>query len=300
MSTQYRAAPARRVVVTGVGGPAGQAAVQALAERGYHVVGVDMAELAERPAGLASFARVPAAADPGFMDTLEVVLRQQACTWLFPTVCDELPVIARRSDAVRAAGVSLFVSSLGRISICRDKWWTATVLQEHGIAVPRSARGDAEHHIINRLGRPLVSRPRTGRGGRDVTVHDGVVAPPPDRSLIWQQFMPGTEYDVQLLMDPAGGPCPLCLGVFAKTGLREGRTGNATGLERVDVPAVADIAVAAAMAMELRGPIDMDIRNDAQGLPHVLEINPRIGAHALRMPEQFDEMTSLHQGGQLG
>jgi carbamoylphosphate synthase large subunit len=300
LRAQRGSAPARRAVVTGVGGPAGQAAARALTARGYGVVGVDMQDQPTLPSNTIAFERIPAACAPGFHTALESIVHDHEATWLFPTVCDELPIIARHADRLRSDGICIFISSLARVSICRDKWWTAQVLEEKGVPVPRSARGDADHDTINRLGRPLVSRPRSGRGGRGVVVHEQRVAPEPDRSQIWQQFMPGTEYDVQLLLDPALGFGPLAAGVFEKTGLREGRTGNATGLVPTAAPDVKELAIRAALALELQGPIDLDIRRDAQGRPRVLEINPRIGAHALQLPQQFDSMVELHQRGHHG
>ena len=76
--------------------------------------------------------------------------------------------------------------------------------------------------------------------------------------------------------------------VLRKTGLKSGRHGNATGVERVQEPGIAELALGAARTLGLTGPVDIDIRLRNDGTPLVLEINARFGANSANAPEVLD------------
>jgi carbamoylphosphate synthase large subunit len=289
------------VLVTGAGGPSGNAAIRALKDKGFHVIAADMAS-AEH--GADAFEMVLPATDPMYLAQLDDLLSTWNVSWLFPTVQEELVIVAEKADTYRRRGIAVYMAHPGAVAICNDKWLTVQSLAAAGVAVPLSAVGVSGAAAILSLGFPCVSKPRVGRGGRHVTVHDGADSALDMRlagsNLIWQQFMPGTEYDV-LLMIQRTRPLSEAIGVvFEKTSLREGRTGNALALERVSAPDVADLALSAARALDLAGPLDMDIRRDVNGVAHVLEINARIGAHTYKAPEIFDAMVGLYETGYLG
>ena len=284
-----------RVLVTGVGGPSGHAAVTALRARGYWTLAVDMNDVAH---GADAFARMPAARTPEFVPELRALLATHRIGWLFPTVAEELAIVASLAPVLRAEGISVFMSAAGAVRVCEDKWRTAEELGARGVAVPRGALDEptAAHDI----GYPLLSRPRVGRGGRGVTVHDAAGTVPAAGELLWQEFLDGTEYDVLLVRDPRPPQAFPMLQVFEKTKLKQGRVGNAVDVVPIACEDVADLARAAVTALGLTGPIDLDIRRGRDGLPRLLEINARIGAHALKAPAVFDVLAALHRAGCRG
>jgi len=62
----------------------------------------------------------------------------------------------------------------------------------------------------------------------------------------------------------------------------------------VVAPDVADLAVSAARAMGLYGPLDIDVRRRDDGTPVVLEINARFGANVARAPEVLEAMLASY------
>jgi carbamoyl-phosphate synthase large subunit len=285
------------VLVTGVGGPSGKAAVTALKSRGFTVTATDMHPVEH---GADFFFTVPAAADPAYSEIHQGLLAAQRCDWLFPTVSEELVIVATLAPGLRARGIAVFIPPIETTRICHDKWETAQVLQQRHVDVPRSAIGAPDDPAVRALGFPLVSRPRVGRGGRGVVVHDAPGTPPATGHPVWQEFLPGTEYDVLLVRHP-DAPHPIrMLQVFEKLSLKEGRVGNAIDVCPVAADDVARLAHAVADALDLRGPADMDIRRGADGKPCLLEVNARIGAHALRAPQVFDALVELYESGCRG
>lgn len=292
----------QRVLVTGVGGPSGKAATTALKALGFFVVGADM-QLVSNDCD--QFVQVPAALDATYPDKLRSLIREHRIGWLFPTVAEELVIVAELAAELRAQGVAVFISATAGVYICQDKWETAQALHARGIAVPRSAVGTADAAAVRALGFPVVSRPRVGRGGRGVVVHDAAGVAASVAEPIWQEFMSGVEYDVLLVRHPDAPHRVIMCQVFEKTELKEGRVGNAIGvkpLAATDVSAqdVALLAEKAAIALALTGPLDMDIRRGVDGVPRLLEINARIGAHALKAPAVFDVLVELVRQGHRG
>ncbi|HJW81230.1 MAG TPA: ATP-grasp domain-containing protein [Acidiferrobacterales bacterium] len=288
---------ARRVLVTGVGGPSGRAAVTALRARGFTLIATDMRPVEHEGH---SFFQVPPASDAGFAAALTELIARERVSWLFPTVSEELVTVAELAPALRAQGTAVFIPSPEATRLCHDKWDTAHALAVRGLAVPKSALGRAEDSAVLALGLPLVSRPRVGRGGRGVVVHDAPGTAPAVPDPLWQEFLPGSEYDVLLVRDPRAPHRLLMQQVFEKTALKDGRVGNAVDVRPVEAEDVARLAAAVAAALDLRGPADMDIRRGSDGVARLLEINARIGAHALRAPQLFDALVALFESGCRG
>jgi len=285
------------VLVTGVGGPSGVAAVAALKAWGYTVTGVDMRPM---PHAADFFFQVPAALVPAYVPALRDLIAARNVSWLVPTVSEELVKIAQAAADLRRNGVSVYIGAPEPVRICNDKWDTACALRRAGVAVPQTAIGGADSPAVRALGFPVLSRPRVGRGGRGVVVHETPGVAPAAAEPVWQQFLPGTEYDVLLAAHPNPPHEVMAIEVLEKKILKEGRVGNALEVEPVQASDVAKLARDAAAALGLCGPMDIDIRRDAKGAPRVLEINARIGAHTLRAPAVFDALVRLHREGHLG
>lgn len=277
------------VVVTGVGGPAGRAVRDYFVERGHRVLGTDARALD----GVAPFRRVPEAADPAFPDALLRVIAEERASLLVPTVSEELPLVSANREEIRRNGCRLFISPEKAARIVHDKWLTAEALEASGARVPNSFCGSSKEELLARLSLPILSRPRIGRGGRGVELHRTGEEIPDTLSedRIYQEFLPGEEYDVNVFADPPGVSAVLI--VLRKTALKSGLFGNASAVERTEDRAVSRLVESAVRSLSLEGPLDVDVRKAVSGDPAVLEINGRLGAHARCAEEVLDLMTVL-------
>ena len=284
------------VVVTGVGGPAGRAAATWFGARGLRVVGTDVREVA---GPFDRFRMVPPALDPFYADALLALVAEEDAALLVPTVSEELPIVAALQPAVHAKGCTLAMGAAPGVAIAGDKLRTAEALAARGVAVPRTLPDSAPRaSVAAALGLPVLVKPRFGRGGRGVSVLQTlaeVEAAAPAGEVVWQEFAPGVEFDVNLFVDRGGAVAAAV--VLRKTALRDGMTGNAAGVERVEHPAVRDEAVKAACVLELCGPLDVDVRLRRDGTPVVLEINARLGANALAAPEVLEALHAAWREG---
>ncbi len=288
-------AASETVLVTGVGGPAGRAAATWLSARGLRVVGADLRDV-DSPAS--AFRRVPAALDPAYAPALLALLLEERAGLLVPTVTEELPLVAALRPQILSRGCDLAMGAPAGVEIANDKLRTAEALGARGVAVPRTRAADAERTgLAAALGLPVLAKPRVGRGGRGVRLLRSAdeILRAPGEDVVWQEFAPGEEFDVNLFVERSGEVAAAA--VLRKTALREGETGNAAGVERVDHPAVRDLAVRAVRTLELAGPLDVDVRLRRDGTPVVLEINARLGANALSAPEVLEALLAAWREG---
>lgn len=283
-----------RVLVTGVGGPAGRAIAAQLKARDIPVLGTDIREL---PAGAGITAvRVPPASDPDMVSVLRRLVITEGINLVIPTVSEELPQLAAYRAAF-GADVRVIIGDPGPVALANDKLFTSWQLHSAGVPVPRFgvpgdfADADA---AMAAFGGPVVVKPRVSRGGRGVVVIDGSTELDwhhlPDGQIV-QEFIPGAEYGPMVFGTPAHNSATPFAVVVEKTELAQGNVGNAVATRRAALGEAADVgavAMAAVRALGLTGPVDVDVRRRADGTPVVLEVNARFGANSERAPELLD------------
>ena len=273
-------------LVTGIGGPAGQSVANLLLERKRRVAGTDIRIITLLGA---AFYPVPPANAPDFLTAIHTIAGSAQIDLIIPTVTEELPVFA--SGWSWQEQFPVLVSSAEPVKIANDKYLTASALSAKGVSVPRFALPSQLHsprELAQRIGWPCISKPRVGRGGREVTWHpeqDWPAIAALGDGYILQEFAAGTDFATNIHLGRDGKAVVV---VLEKTELKEGIVGNAKSVRRVDAPDVADLAAAAARAVGLSGPLDIDIRRRSDGIPVVLEINARFGANIRYAPEVLE------------
>ena len=300
-----------RVLVTGVGGPAGSSLARQLRELGHWVLGVDMQQVHGSAADMVSL--VSASSSPDYLWELRGLVGAHGIELVVPTVSDELVLVSEARQGF-APNVEVLIADPAPVRIANDKFLTMRCLANAGVAVPDfGLPGDfaSVDQAMARLGGSLVVKPRISRGGRGVQVLEKTgdggrnaahVWSSLDDSWIVQRFAPGTEYaPVVLRHRPEPGQGDLVV-VLEKTELKEGRVGNALsvrrneGAESTDVAQLADSAVT---ALGLTGPVDVDVRRLQNGSPVVLEINARFGANSAFAPELLENVLYRYVAGRL-
>jgi len=275
-----------KFLVTGVGGPAGRNVTDLLVERDHSVVGTDI-RVIEHP-GI-EFVLVPAATSPEFLSSILKIAQKTHADWIIPTVSEELPIFAK--DWEWGDRFPVLISSSKAVSLADDKYLTSKTLSEKGVPVPRfvlPSQVQSPADITRLIGWPCISKPRIGRGGREVNLlneEDWPFLSKLDDRYILQEFATGTDYAPNVFVGKVGAPLAI---VLEKTKLKQGIVGNADEVLRVDAADIAEIASQAALALELVGPLDIDVRRRNDGIPLVLEINARFGANIRHAPEVLD------------
>lgn len=280
---------AQRVLVTGAGGPAGVAVIRSLLNRS------DVEVYAGDMDGWASgLYLVPAerrrilspGKSEGFVDELIALCAADQIDVLFSTVDVELPPLARRRDELPAV---LAAPSLDTLETCLDKFALAVrcapllrTPTTHLVG-PAAAAEDWDF--------PIIVKPRSGAGSRGVRlVHSraDLDALGHDETLIAQELLPGDEYSVDVIANADGH----VVAAVPRTRTRVDSGVSIAGLTVRDAELEAT-ASAVAQAIALTGVANVQLRRDRNGVPALLEVNPRFpGAMPLTIAAGVD-MPSL-------
>jgi carbamoyl-phosphate synthase large subunit len=263
-----------RVMVTGAGGPAAVSVMKSLsADPSVTVIAADMDPWA---AGLYLVppdqrTLVPAGAAPEFVDVAMDRCLKLGVDVLIPTCDDELRPLARARTDFRRAAIELLVAPDRALDVCLDKLALAELCAGH-VPVPRTERLDK---VVDpgSWAYPVVVKPRRGSGSRGiskVTSDQDLARVEPSADYLVQEYLPGTEYSIDVLADVTGHV------VASVPRVRErvdsgvsvaGRTLHDDELQR--------FGAAVATATGLTYVANVQFRRDAAGRPALLEVNVR-------------------------
>lgn len=272
----------RPVIITGVEGQAGRSAAAYFRAKGFFVIGTDI--LDDVTAEVDEYYQVSRALELSYIPAIVSIIRAKSPVLFLPTVTDELNAVARAKDEIEALGCSVFISPADVLDVAGDKLKTARSLESRGFGVPRTLDGAAPAELaVKELGLPLLARPVSPRGAGAPVVYLSVEEVRGERreGIIFQEFVPGEEFNVILFMGEDGWVASAV--AFKMTAHNAGR---------VVRPDVVELAVGASRALGLTGPLDMDIRLRADYTPVLLEIKARLGANARCAPEILDALLS--------
>ena len=294
-----------RLLVTGAGAPGIRGTLHALREnpdgRAVHVVGVDLDENAVGRYLADAFHPVPAPESPDYLDALRAVCRRERIDLVLPQTTREIAVLSRHRAGLEADGVRVMVSDAGAVQAANDKGEVLRAFERLGLPVPAYRTARTERELVEAaaaLGYPEVSvvvKPPVSNGMRGLRVlreaawdarrflaekPSGVEIALDDLTkilrrgdwppLLVTEHLPGPEYSVDAFR---GERLAVAL-PRRRDRIRSGISFDTTLLpERADL---AEQALAAAEALGLRYAFGFQFKEDAAGVPKVLECNPRI------------------------
>lgn len=237
------------------------------------------------------YLRIPAFTDDDYQgDLLELIDDVQP--ELFLSLNDhELTVLASGvSNAIRSRGVVVPVLDQRAHTIVADKLAMYGALTAAGVPTPETVPlSDAvgSYRLIDNASSVIV-KDRWGSGSsglrrftQDEAHHwlntRGIElieqAPQELDSLILQQDVGGIEYGLDIVTAVRGGPVEGLLG-RRKLSMRHGETASAV---TVPTEEFYDIAERLNTILHIQGTVDVDVMMTADGVAHVIDINPRFG-----------------------
>jgi carbamoyl-phosphate synthase large subunit len=262
-----------RILVTGAGGPSAVSFLQAIAQEPVTAWMGDIDPYAPGLFLVPPERRLILARgdDPGFVDRILAICRDQDIGIVVPTVDSELLPLAERRAEFEAEGIHLMVTSVSALAFCLDKW----VLMERcaeTVKVPRSALFD-QSFDPDGFGFPFFLKPRSGSGSRGIhAVREPADLLGIDRSadLLVQEFLPGTEYSLDVLASADGEVRAVVPRARLKIDSGIAITGKTVPSEKLQAT-----GKAAAEAIGLTGVANVQVKDDPAGEAALIEINPR-------------------------
>jgi carbamoyl-phosphate synthase large subunit len=251
-----------------------------------------------------AFYQVPSASAPDYVDRLLEICKKESVDVVLPFMSAELlPLIDRKSDFEKV-GIKVSVSDRASVEITTNKYRFYEFLKEHNLPVPRFAPVKKADDLLPaceacgypsnavcvkatelsgsrgiRIVKPDVSRfdllfhekPNsffTTMEDLQATLHERNEMP----EMMAMEYLPGMEGSVDLIAEN---------GKILYMGYRES-TVNLHSIPQAGVlkdnPEAYAIAEKIVKALNFTGSADLDFKNDANGVPVLMEINPRIAA----------------------
>jgi carbamoyl-phosphate synthase large subunit len=217
--------------------------------------------------------KLPLASDPEFITKMLELCGRLGIDILVPGVDEELRLLALCRG--KFTPTCLMLPHEDYIKFMLDKLEMINNLSERQIPVPRTLRLSDDFYGMSF---PCISKPRRGRGSRDVCVLDsyeeavalkakkGALA----KDIVVQEKIEGVEYTVQMLADAHG---LLQAIVPVKVGIKRGITIRA---ETEYAPCVIAACHAIHKAIPASGCYNIQLIMTAEGKVLPFEINPRI------------------------
>lgn len=261
-----------KLFFTGGGGAGTIEAVKALKALGYAIVTADATPTS---AGFSWADRsyvIPFGIDDAFVPALREIVTREKPDYIIPLVDEEIPKVHRfvreEMPSLTIVGPTLEFSEL-----TLDKWAMAQALAKHGLSVARTwLASDAANATY-----PAIVKPRQGRGSRglafldsasDLRAYLGAAAKDADQYIV-QERLRGPEFTTSVVVGLDG---TLFSVVPKEAADKRGIT--QVGITR-NVPAIDELCRGITRALDPRGPYNVQLILGDDGVPRVIEINPR-------------------------
>lgn len=294
-----------RLLMTACGAPGAPGIIKCLrnnGEREVFIYGVDMNPEAVGFAMVDDGRVAPPGWDPGFADFILEQARTEGLRGVMPLSTMELEALSAAKERFDRCGVSVLVSDLAGLRTANNKGALMEIAARCGVPVPRFVRAQTVEQFeeaVRALGfpeRPVCFKPEFGKGGRGFRILSNSHDPFDDLfeqkpgsvfttlqhvldtlrtrasfpRLLVMENLPGAEYSVDLLCRDGE-----VLAVVPRV-----RTAIRLGIcfvgETVRDQRLINFSARLVKEMRLSYCINLQFKLDVDGMPRLLECNPRV------------------------
>jgi carbamoyl-phosphate synthase large subunit len=281
------------VLVTAVSTVVGYGAIKTLraAARPVHLTAMDIYPDAVGGYWADRFVHALPAKDPRYIEFLMETIEAHKIDLVIPTIEEELDRISEQRETLLGSGAALALNSSDLIKLARDKWLMHTALIELNLPAIPSSIGDSFEDAVERLGVPLLFKPRRSWSSRGIEI----VSERDRYEALREEY--GDNFLVQKLVGSDDGE--FTVSVF---GLGDGDCVMGPALRRmlasdgatrkawsVDIPELSSAVRGLTKQFKPIGPTNFQFRLHG-GEFLLLEVNPRISsATSIRSAFGFNE-----------
>jgi carbamoyl-phosphate synthase large subunit len=260
------------VLVPGAAAPAGINTIKSLRMAGFggKILATDSSSLSAGFFMADANEVIPEADDQSFVDRLFRIVKMYQVEVLMPSSGFDIYPYSENRKQLAEIGAEAIVSDRDKLEICRDKMLTFQTLSNTFVLPFTTAEPDKIETF------PVLAKPRFGKGSRGIVKIDDesdlryILSKRDD--LVFQEYLPGTEYTVDVLSDLNGKPLMAVprIRMQTKAGIStKGRVLRDPSLE-IDCMKIAEY-------IGIRGPCCMQMKESEEGRLKLIEVNPRMG-----------------------
>ena len=260
------------VLVPGSAGPAGINTIKSLRMAGYDgkILATDSSSLSAGFFMADANEVIPEADDYTFMERLYAIVRRHKVGVLMPSSGFDIYPYSENQKELAEMGAVAIVSDRDKLEICRDKMLTFQTLSgKH--TLPFTTADSSKIPSF-----PVLAKPRFGKGSRGIVKIDDesdlryILSKRDD--LVFQEYLPGTEYTIDVLSDMKRKPLMAVPRVRMQT-----KAGISTKGKVLTDLALEEECMEIAGEIGVRGPCCMQMKESSDGKLKLIEVNPRMG-----------------------
>ena len=189
---------------------------------------------------------------------------------LMPSSGYDIYQYSANKEKLLKLGALPVVSDIQTMKRCRDKMQTFNYLSKK-FELPFTT---LDYKKVK--GFPLIAKPRYGKGSKGIVkiMNESELkyARFHSENLIFQEYLPGTEYTIDVLSDLE------CEPILAVPRIRvETRAGISTVGRIVKDENISETCKSIAKYLKIRGPCCIQMKESSQGVLKIVEVNPRMG-----------------------
>ncbi len=200
---------------------------------------------------------------------LEIVTKHKINV-LMPSSGYDIYQYSANKEKLLKLGALPVVSDIKTMNICRDKIHTFNYLSKK-FELPFTT---LDYKKVK--GFPLIAKPRYGKGSKGIVKinneNELKYVRFNSENLIFQEYLPGTEYTIDVLSDLE------CEPILAVPRVRvETRAGISTVGTIVKDDNISETCKSIAKYLKIRGPCCIQMKESNDGILKIVEVNPRMG-----------------------
>ena len=200
---------------------------------------------------------------------LEIVTKHKINV-LMPSSGYDIYQYSANKEKLLKLGALPVVSDIKTMKICRDKIQTFDYLSKK-FELPFTT---LDYKKVK--GFPLIAKPRYGKGSKGIVKinneNELKYVSFNSENLIFQEYLPGTEYTIDVLSDLE------CEPILAVPRVRvETRAGISTVGTIVKDENISETCKSIAKYLKIRGPCCIQMKESNDGILKIVEVNPRMG-----------------------
>ena len=214
--------------------------------------------------------------DPGYIDALLNICREDRIDLVIPTIDTDLMTLAENRNMFLESGTKVMISDPEMIRICRDKNLTSAFFESCGVCAPHPVNDWLKYDG----GFPAFIKPKDGSSSINAFKVDNreeleVYASQIDDYIV-QPFIDGMEFTIDVFCDWEGTP----ISIVPRERVQV-RAGEVLKTRIYMDPMIIEEAKRICSRFRPCGPMTVQlIRDSSSGIDYFIEINPRFGGGA--------------------
>ena len=254
-----------RIMVTSAGGPAAIGVIKSLEKydklgTSHQIIATDITKNSVGYKIANKGYIVPKSTDEDFIPTIRKIIKKENIELLLPTGNMEIDKFESLSDIT-----NVFMSNSDTIKLCNDKWEFYKKVKDD-FDLPKTW-DNTDINFKN-----SIARPRYELGGSKGVfhcedVHQYLSTYHSDVEYIYSDYLPGQEYTVDVL----------CGYVAVVRKRLQTKAGISTQGEIIRDEYIENECMRMCNFLGLKGPVCIQLKEDKNGVPKFIEVNPRFG-----------------------